>query len=127
MKNIIPKDKFDMVSATNLVKVSDENILLHIDGLFECLQDRNWPIYESISDRLAKIPEKKLIKPLKKILKGDDALWRYWILTDFIPKLTPSILKNIHKELLLLANEPSLDDKEEEIDKIANKLLRKKA
>ena len=87
IKTLLPKDKFDDSTMSELSQLTDEQIQPIILDLLEWLQDYNWPIAKKILPVL--IEHQSVALPyISDILNGDDAMWKYWIMTLFLPELT---------------------------------------
>ena len=114
MKNIIPKDKFDMEAAERLQQYSIEEIKEEIPKLLEWLQDYNWLVAHPVSDYFS--PHINTISDeLVNILRGNDGIWKYWIISLVYssPVAPNSDLVNAIKHL---AENPSRDDIDCEVD-----------
>ena len=79
---LIPKDKFDIETVKKLSNYSIKEIQPIIPELLEWLQDGNWPVSKPIADFLIPFTEDISLEILQ-ILKGNDGMWKYWILLIF--------------------------------------------
>jgi hypothetical protein len=122
---IIPKDKHDLESVENLKLASDDIVLNSIDELFEWVQDYNWPVAKGIIERLTKLNE-LLVEPIRKILKTNDSIWKYWVLVKVLPFTNDKLVMLLNSDLQQLSKNPSHDDKLEKIDLLASELLQAK-
>lgn len=120
----LPLNKSDLDFANELYKIDDiYTIKDDIPALLEWLQDYNWPPADLICEYLLKFPLITYKKEISEILNSNDNVWKYWILLRLIK---PSITKNDHwlipriREIIM---NPSVDEKEEEVDKIAQEIL----
>lgn len=121
--HIVPNDKFDFNACENLSIAEDREVLLKIEELFSWLQDANWPVYHPVLKRLLKL-ETGYTHIVKTILRSNDGMWKYWVMTDFIAKLPPLVIQSFEKELESLVKNPSTDDKLEEVNIEAEALLK---
>lgn len=125
VKTLIPKDKCDMETAGKLKKYQYEHIKSIIPELLEWLQDCNWPVSGPVSEYLKTIPD-KLSGNLAAILKGNDDIWKYWILTVFFYDTTKYADLEVMNEIERIAFYPSKGEIEEEVSEIANEILNRK-
>lgn len=82
IKRLIPKDKFDIETAKELTNYSFEEIQPIIPNLLEWLQDLNWPVSKTVADCLLPFSE-NIASELVKILRSNDEMWKYWIISVF--------------------------------------------
>jgi hypothetical protein len=122
IKNLIPKDKFDFETVEKLKNYSFEEIKPIIPNLLEWLQDMNWPISGPIAELL--IPFSEKISPeILKILKGEDQVWKYWILLTFGKTIKD---KMVLKEIKRIISDPTKDEIDEEVFEIATEIINSK-
>lgn len=126
MKNIefLPKDKEDTQFVEKLRLKSISEIKDNIPDLLEWVQDGNWPqasyIMEYFRPHINEIDDE-----LIKILKGNDATWKYWLLLGLIKNSGVTPNQKLLSELDRLASSPTADDKEEGIDDLSKEILDK--
>ena len=77
-------DKHDLNSIELLRIASDEDVLENLEQLLACLQDRNWPVFDGIVDRLSTLGS-ELVLPICRILEGGDSIWKANIIGHLIP------------------------------------------
>ncbi|WP_179031950.1 DUF5071 domain-containing protein [Paenibacillus kribbensis] len=123
-RDYIPRHKSDFNNINQLKLLEKKQIRLIISELFVWLKDSNWPISSEIRNILFQF-DVELVPNLKKILKSDDSTWKYFVLEDFCRYLPNSVIGEIALELEELIMHPSLDDKLEEVDRIAGEILEK--
>ncbi len=118
IENLIPKDKFDIITAEKLKNYSFEEIKPIIPNLLEWLQDLNWPVSKLIADFLIPFSENIAFEILK-ILQGNDEMWKYWILLVF-----GKIIKNelVIKEINRIAQNPTLEEIDAEVYELAKEI-----
>ncbi|ASR45360.1 hypothetical protein B4V02_00870 [Paenibacillus kribbensis] len=121
-QDFIPRHKSDFNNINQLKRLEKEQIRPIIAELFTWLKDSNWPISSEIRNILFQF-DMDLVPDLKKILKSDDSNWKYFILEDFCRYLPNNVIGEIALELEELSMHPSLDDKMEEVDRIAGEIL----
>jgi hypothetical protein len=119
---ILPLDKHDTLAVRQLAELGYPIISPVLPELMKWLQDANWPVARPISDLLVKI-EKPVVPLLLEVLKGDDAIWKYWCLELVVRRLPPDVVAVLRPELERLAQCPSDSDRQEEVNVSANSLL----
>ena len=119
---LLPKNKFDDSTLTELMSLSDNEIEPIITDLLEWLQDFNWPIATKIKSVVGK--HYKLSEPyVLSILQGTDEIWKYWILRELMYEWQSCPGSDLLNEISRIAQHPTPDEIEEELDKAANELL----
>jgi hypothetical protein len=120
VRALIPKDPCDESSIEKLKLLSFNEIQPIVPDLLEWLQDCNWPVSSSILKILRPIID-QITSEILQILKGDDGVWKYWILLNLISKTSnPILLEEINRIALF----PTKDENEEEAALIAAEILR---
>jgi len=119
IRDLIPKDKGDVETALKLTGHSYSELKPIIPELLQWLQDMNWPVSRPVAEYLETITE-EISDEILKILRGDDGVWKYWIIIVFgCITQNPEVLKEIQR----IANNPTNDDKDCEVDEIATECL----
>lgn len=111
VKELVPKNKFDDSNIGQLYKLTDEEIKPIIYDLLEWLQDGyNHPVAEKVLDVLLK--RENLVFPyISEILKGNDVMWKIWIMDLLIPTFSLKHKKELEMDILELVN-ITLDDED---------------
>ncbi|MBP1903447.1 hypothetical protein J2Z32_000059 [Paenibacillus turicensis] len=122
IRQLLPKDKHDFDSVNKLKEYDKDALREVIPELLIWLQDTNWPISLAVRDILIQF-DKELIPHFKQILNSNDGMWKYWILTELVNRLTPDVRVELTQELIRLSNEPQPYDVIEEVDTAAKELL----
>ena len=120
--NIVPTYKSDLVACEHLQKAGDDQVISKLDELMEWLQDMNWPVAPRVLGRISKLGE-PLIKPILDILKGNDEIWKYWVIERLLPCIDREVRELIVLELNRIAKEPTSGELEEELNISAQELL----
>lgn len=120
--SIVPKHKSDLASCKNLSTASDEEVVTKIPELLEWLQDMNWPVAPLVCERLKSIGD-PLIVPLRKVLTGSDACWKYWIITCLLREAPNETVFSLREALETLANHPSSSEEAEGVHLEAREVL----
>lgn len=119
---ILPRDKHDTLAVDRLSQLGYPIISPVLPELMKWLQDANWPVARPISDLLVEIG-KPVVPLLQEVLKGDDAIWKYWCLELVVRRLPSDAISALHPELERLARCPGDSDRQEKVDVSANSLL----
>ena len=122
--NIIPKDKEDVNFIKNLERSDFNDIRKLIPDLLEWVKDGNWPQADLISQYLSpfinEFPDEIIF-----ILKGKDEMWKYWVLKLLILDSEYKPMDRILFQIREIFLNPTKDDKEAEVDVIADEVLKK--
>ena len=121
IKNLIPKDKFDLETVEKLKQHSFDDIEPIVPDLLEWLQDINWPVSQPIAEFLIPFSE-KIAPELLKILKSKDEMWKYWILVAFGKNIKNTL---VLKEINRIAENPTQDEIDDGVNEIANEINNK--
>lgn len=120
---LVPINKFDDEACENLKAASDKELVPHIEGLLECLQDLNWPIAPQVSERLS-ILGLELVQPIMKVLSCNDEVWKYWIISHLLYQVSDDVFSELRFKLNSIKLHPTKSEVEEEVFDVACELLR---
>lgn len=109
-----PKDKFDIASIRELEQLSDDDLKPLIPELLEWLQDINWPIANPVAKLLLK-RGKELVEPIRSILRGSDAIWKKWIISELLVHCESDVRLGLKDEVLRILNNPTDEEIKEEV------------
>lgn len=70
--------------------------------LLEWLQDYNWPGAKEIAAHLIQYAD-RLVEAIRDILKSDDYIWIYWVLSLIVVNLPKSLCSRLSDDLKALA------------------------
>jgi hypothetical protein len=118
-RELIPKHKDDQKVVEDLKKLSFDEIKPIIPDLLEWLQDLHWPIAGPIGEILNPFSD-NIVPDIIKILKTNDGLWKWGILTTLARTTTNLILL---REIERIAKFPTKDEIEEALDVEAKAIL----
>jgi hypothetical protein len=118
----IPRDKHDTLAVDRLVELGYPIIAPVLPELLKWLQDANWPVARPVSDLLVNVG-KPVVPLLLEVLKGDDAIWKYWCLECVVRRLPPDVIADLRPELERLAWYPRDSDRQEGVNVSASALL----
>jgi hypothetical protein len=109
VKTLIPKDKFDIETAEKLKNYSFEEVKTIVPNLLEWLQDGNWPVSKTVADFLTPFTE-NIAQEILHILKGNDEVWKYWILLIFGKNITNETVKDEIRRISLNPTEKEISE-----------------
>lgn len=122
LKGLIPKDKFDNSTISQLCKLTDNEIQPIIFDLLEWLQDYNWPIAKDILP-IVVLHQNIAMPHILTILQGNDTIWKFWIIELVIPYLIYPNKQLVKSELERLSSLEITDEDINEVVKISKKCL----
>jgi hypothetical protein len=122
MKNYIPKNKGDGEASNYLKGIPIEIVREDVSELLTWLQDMHWDAAQGIADYF--VPYVNEIKTeLIEILNGTDAEWKFNVMACIIEKSNKKLDPILITVLKRIAERPLLQDKNEELDILANKII----
>ncbi|WP_213546282.1 DUF5071 domain-containing protein [Vannielia litorea] len=110
----LPTDKHDVEAVRRAAALSPVALEPLLPDLLEWLQDANWPVASPVADCLAGAGP-ALLPPLRRILRGDDGAWKYWLLELLPPRLPAPLFEALRPEIERLASAPTPEDRREEV------------
>jgi len=125
LRELLPKDKFDIERATALVSTGYPIVAPILPELLEWVQDGNWPVAQVFAPFLASIG-KPLAEEVRKILQTHDQLWKYWVLLRVVAH-SPELATALYPELVKIAEGDPVneDEDEKEVKVVAGEILMK--
>lgn len=122
----LPHSKHDLEAIEALYNTDIASVDEQLPELLTWLQDINWPVAAPLVEYLrinfAALPSMEVT--LLEILKGDDGIWKYWLIVSLGDLFqTPALLQMLSD----LAYHPSADDKYEEVNIAALEALEKRS
>ena len=118
VKDLVPKDKHDISNIDKLYSLSDEEMKPIVYDLLEWIQDYNWPVAQELIP-LLKEREDIIFPYMSDILRGDDFMWKYWIMDLIIPGFSFEHKNALKDDILKLINDLDIDEDTESIREIA--------
>lgn len=118
VKDLVPKNKHDVSNINKLYSLTDDEMKLIVYDLLEWIQDYNWPVAQELVSVL-KEREDIIFPYMSDILRGDDFMWKYWIMDLIIPDFSIEHKNALKDDILLLINDPDIDEDTESIREIA--------
>lgn len=122
LKELIPKDKFDIETAEKLNQYSIDELRPIVPALLEWLQDGNWPVAHPVKLYLEK-HVKHIQNEILTVFRTDDTYWKYWVILLLGEGIDDERLIN---EIKRIALAPTDLEKEDEVDQMAHELIAKK-
>lgn len=121
LRELLPKDKFDLERATALVSIGYPKVAPILPELLEWMQDGNWPVSHVLSPFLVSIGE-PLAEQVRQILQSKDHLWKYWILNRIVAH-SPELAMALYPDLVKIAKGDPVDEDEKDVKETAKELL----
>ena len=125
IRSLVPKDKHDISSITELKGLSDTETEPIISELLQWMQDMNWPVADDIAEILSMHAvitapyAAELLKPEQK-----DEIWKFNII-NYLLKRNKSFSENalIISEIERIAASPTKGEQGEFVDSAAKEYL----
>jgi len=124
LREIVPTDKSDVDRAEAAVAAGFPAVEPVLGVLVEWLQDANWPVARVLIPFLQSVGE-PLIPHIWSVLRSDDLLWKYWVISLLIPALPRDAAALFRGELERLTYHPEPNERREELDQQASLALQK--
>ena len=118
IKELLPRGKHDFERVDLLKKVERDALRPIIPELLKWLQDTNWPISAEVGKMLLPF-DSDLIPYIQDIFQTDDDMWKYWILSELVSKLSKKAKSGLTDDLNRFAYHPTAWEQEEGVDEIA--------
>lgn len=118
----IPKNKYDFKAIERARLVGFPALNPVIPELLAWLRDMNWPVAKPVSELLS-VSGAEIVPHIRAILLSDDAIWKFWILTELCPNLSPATLEELGPDVARLARNPTPADTIEGADDAAKVIL----
>lgn len=118
----LPRSKNDIDRARQIAKFGFPDVAPVVPELLEWLQDGNWPVSRVLSPFLVSLGH-SILPELRTVLRGQDAVWKYWCLSLVIAHLPMESLIELRDDIRQLAEQPSTDEIREEVDHLAKQVL----
>jgi desampylase len=123
VRNLIPRSKSDVDIVPMIAEAGYPAIASILDDLMQWTADPNWPICVPLIEYLATLGE-PIVGPIRRVLYGTDGGHKWMCLKGIVSVLTPVVQERLRDDLQRLAENPSEDDRMEEVDIEARKILR---
>jgi hypothetical protein len=102
LRRVLPRDKDDLASLEGLAQLGYPAIEPILPHLMTWLQDINWPIAGPMAEYLATIG-RPLLDVIHQVLRGDDDIWKYWVLEYLVSEMDYSLQQALRGDLERLA------------------------
>jgi hypothetical protein len=122
LNKYVPKNKHDHAAVQRARAVGFPALDPVLPNLLGWLKDMNWPVADAIAELLS-ISGAEIVPHIRGAFRSDDAIWKYWILTQLCPKLSPVILAELRSDIEKLATNATPSDRIEDVDAAATDLL----
>jgi hypothetical protein len=121
LRSLIPRSKFDGERAEAAIALGYPAVEPILPDLLRWLQDMNWPIARKLAEFIAGIGA-PVAPHLRMIFAGNDNTWKYWLIGDVIG-CNAELFDLFKDELIRIANNPTPDERQEELDERAREVL----
>ena len=118
----IPEDKYDLSALERARALGFPALNEVLPDLLEWLRDANWPVAQPTASVLADAGS-EIVPHIKGILRGEDAVWKHWLINLLGENLKPAVFLDLKDEFIELASQPTRNDMIENVDAAARKLL----
>lgn len=122
IRELIPKDKFDIDTAKKLPNYSYDELKPIIPDLLTWIQDMNWPVSHPVADYLITISE-HITDDIISILNSKDTMWQYWTLCVFGQSNVNPLNLKIVEVVKRIATKPTATELADGVHEIANEVL----
>jgi hypothetical protein len=110
----LPTHKADVVAAEQLVAAGMPTVEPVLGSLLEWFQDFNWPVARALAPLFEGMgPE--VVPHIQRVLGSDDEVWKYWLVTVILPRLSPAAQLALRPELERIAQHPTDGERREEV------------
>jgi len=125
LKKLLPKDKFDFEPLPALMEISEKDVKPILRDLLFCMADINWPIAHEIIPVLLRFPD-SIVPIIKDVLSPTemDAVWKYFIITDLIPKLPKESQNLLLEDIKRIQRNPTAGELNEEVWDVAKEYIK---
>lgn len=120
--SLIPQHKSDIEAARRAAAAGHPVIEPILGDLLEWMRDMNWPVATEVEAVLRTVG-KQLSPHILKVLRGDDNIWKYWVLTRLAVNFDKEARMAIIDECLRIANQPTAGEVAEEVNLAARNIL----
>lgn len=120
LRNLLPRSKQDIKRVKGLMALGYPAIAPVLPELLTWLQDINWPIAEPVSLLLATVGA-PLVPHARKVLEGDDDLWKTGVLISF--QDVPEIVGPLSSLIARIALRPTPGEIEDGTSEAASYVL----
>jgi len=119
---LVPQNKMDVQRAEAAVAAGYPTVEPILMELLEWIQDYNWPVAYVLRPFLATVGM-PLEHHLRKILRGDDDIWKYYVME--IVENSRELTIALRDQLERIVISPTSGETEEELDQCAREVLEK--
>lgn len=118
LNQLLPKTKHDNSNFSKIKSLSDDDLSKIAKDLLEWLQDANYPIFGEVLEIIV-LRQNLFVDEISKVLKSDDLMWKYWILTYLFPKLDKQSIQVFQDDLNFMISQKPQNEEDEELLELA--------
>ncbi|MEG3146087.1 DUF5071 domain-containing protein [Sphingomonas sp. RT2P30] len=122
IRHLVPRSKSDLDLLPAIAEAGYPAIAPILNDLLAWTADPNWPICVPLIDYLVTLGA-PMVEPIRLVLRGDDGGHKSVCLKGMVPELPRSAQARLRDDLRRLAERPSEDDRDEEVNVEARKIL----
>ncbi|HKO54042.1 MAG TPA: DUF5071 domain-containing protein [Polyangiaceae bacterium] len=122
LRSLVPTGKSDLERARAAVEVGYPAVAPVLGELVGWLQDYNWPVAHVLVPFLQSIGA-PLVPHIWHVLRSDDDVWKYWVISLLIPSLSENAAATFRQELVRLSRHPRPTERGEMLDEEATVVL----
>ena len=100
-----------------------DKIVPFLPNLLEWIQDMNWPVAPGILELLLTFPE-EIVRHVQEVLSSEDDQWKWFLLNYLVPELPVESRVQFRAYLTRVAKTPTPTELAEELDEVAEEILR---
>ena len=110
----LPQHKHDTAIAAVFGSLSMDELAPHLPELLGWMQDFNWPVAKVLQPILA-CSDRRIAPHIIDVLRGDDEVWKYWLLAELVIDLDASVRELLMDEIVRIINAPTDGERAEEV------------
>lgn len=122
IRHLVPRSKSDIALVPMIAEAGYPAIAPILDDLLKWTADPAWPICTPLIEYLATLGA-AMIEPVRHVLRGSDGGHKWMCLDGIVAALPSDARRLLRDDLQRLADQPSEDDRIEEVDVEARKIL----
>jgi hypothetical protein len=122
LHHLIPAHKLDLDAVARARASGYPAIAPVLSELLTCLQDLNWPVATPVAALLGQVGA-PVIPHISAILRGDDDVWKYGVLTAMVSHWNGPVVASLVDDCLRIVNHPTSGELEEGVHLAARDVL----
>lgn len=115
---LLPKTKHDNSNLSKIKLLSDDDLSKIAGNLLEWLQDANYPIFREVLEIIV-FRQNLFLDEISEVLRSDDLMWKYWILTYLFPKFNDKNIQFFQNDLDFMIRQKPQNEEDKELLELA--------